>query len=56
MPACCIHRANYQSEPHPRGNGWERVTCKVCRKWIGDRQKDTRKVNKFLGAFSPHGN
>lgn len=52
MPLCCNNRTNYKAEPHPRGNGWERVTCRKCGKWIGDRQKD--KQGRFMPAFSPN--
>ncbi len=48
MPAaCCVFSANYVVKPHPTRPGWERVTCKVCGKWIGDRDRNAK------GAYNP---
>lgn len=37
MPSCCLFQKNWLVKPHLTRPGWERVTCKVCGKWCGDR-------------------
>ena len=50
MPACCIRPRNQIAENHPRGHGWQRVICRVCGKWLGDRLVEK---GKCANAFSP---
>ena len=47
MANCCQSRLNYKVVAHPKRRGWERVTCKQCGKWIGDRDPTSK------GAYSP---
>ena len=38
MATCCTKVPNYVVKPHER-NGWEKIYCRVCGEWIGDRPK-----------------